>query len=170
MFVIRREKMSGKRRPCPFFAAALLLLFVVVSGRLASAQTLFQDTSWEQRNVTTSASSHPGARYGAATVRVSSPKGLILFGGVDNDGVVLGDTWQYLTDQDMWLKLKSGSNSCCGKNCTTGSTVVPCPRAYSTLHSVSTRALLFGGSCALNPGKHQSPLFSPDTHYNHQHL
>ena len=114
-------------------------------GFASAESTLFQDTSWEQLNFT---SGNPGVRYGAATLGVSSPKGLILFGGVDEEGILLGDTWQFLADQNLWLRLKEGSGSCCGKNCTTGT---PCPRAYSTLDSVSTRALLFGGSCSMNP-------------------
>ncbi|QDZ24060.1 hypothetical protein A3770_12p65780 [Chloropicon primus] len=132
----------------------VVFVLVLSQGQLCFAQNnnqqqssdLFRDTSWEQLQ---HASVSPGRRYGAATLSISSPKGLILFGGVDEAGVILGDTYQYFADQKQWVQLKSGSNSCCGKNCTSG---VPCPRAYSSLHSMGTRALLFGGSCDLSSG------------------
>ena len=152
----RRGGKGGGFGPFSVTTAALFSLHVVLWALLAAnpvaAQTteatdatLFQDTSWEKLDFS---SSGPGTRYGAATLSIASPKGLILFGGVDENGALLGDTWQYLADQNLWLELKQTSTACCGKNCTTGT---PCPRFHSTLHSVSTRALLFGGSCERNP-------------------
>ena len=132
-------------------ALCLFLLAVLGTCRAQTTTvqttTLFQDTNWERM---APASTSPGRRYGAASLSMGSPKGLLLFGGVDEHGLVLGDTWQYFSDQNRWVELKLGSDECCGKNCTVG---VPCPRAYSTLHQVGTRALLFGGSCDLTGGQ-----------------
>ena len=132
-------------------ALCLFLLAVLGTCRAQTTTvqttTLFQDTNWERM---APASTSPGRRYGAASLSMGSPKGLLLFGGVDEHGLVLGDTWQYFSDQNRWVELKLGSDECCGKNCTVG---VPCPRAYSSLHQVGTRALLFGGSCDLTGGQ-----------------
>ena len=173
--VVRWGASTHRGRPHhPSLAPIVLVATVLAAGILASApethaQTVrdgFDDIQDELesaiwKGLVAASSAHPGIRSGAATAQLASPRGLLLFGGQDEDGAFLGDLWQFLEAQQAWVQLVSGAPDGVAASCANGeangngtaasaaeSAGSPCPRSYASLSMVGTTALLYGGTCA----------------------
>ncbi|KAK3244766.1 hypothetical protein CYMTET_45637 [Cymbomonas tetramitiformis] len=73
----------------------------------------------------------PGVRSGPASV-VMTNRQLFIFGGEAEDYSLLGDTWTFSYNNDLWLKLSDGG---------------PSDRAYATAIQLTRSIILFGGMC-----------------------
>ncbi|GAB4581617.1 MAG: hypothetical protein Fur0022_43660 [Anaerolineales bacterium] len=107
-----------------------IVLFGGVSpseGNLNEMWKLNQQEGWNHL----SAQIVPTARSFMSLAYYQSQQSLLLFGGVDNRGLVLGDTWVF--DKEAWLQLNLP--------------VLPSPRAYASMAYDVNRDLivLFGG-------------------------
>mmetsp|Transcript_11056 Transcript_11056/g.31277 ORF Transcript_11056/g.31277 Transcript_11056/m.31277 type:complete len:1356 (+) Transcript_11056:32-4099(+) len=109
----------------------LVLLQVVAGTGFGGEQRAWHALPGSEAPVT------PGKRFAQASMIMPADKRYWEFGGQNEIGELLGDTWAYEFTWDVWsLKHSRDPN-----------VASPSPRAFATLVSVSAKILLYGGMC-----------------------